>query len=66
MGLDELLKELSEELKDFVPYDEVYDVMNRVRKDYVFLKLWEYVKKQTNARKEFIWYLLPQSRMRGY
>ena len=54
MSLDDLLKELSEELKDFVPYDEVYEAMAKVKKDYVFLRLWEYVKKQTTARKEFI------------
>ena len=54
MSLEDFLKELSEVVKDFVPYDEVYEAMNKVKKDYIFLKLWEYVKKQTTARKEFI------------
>ena len=55
MNLEELLKELSEGIKDFVPYDEVYNAMNKINKDYIFLKLWEYVSKQTTARKEFIY-----------
>ena len=55
MDIEELVKELAEgSLKEFVPYDEVYEAMSKVRADYIHLKLWEYVKKQTTARKEFI------------